>query len=186
VQEHTPDVVLYDIDSPTMIGAEICRTIKDILPQAAVIILTHDSRWQRVMDALKVGVDGYILKTRGFDYLVSAIRIVHGGGVVYDRCINEAILRKAELLGTAGYPVCDLRDREMEVLRLAAEGMSYKEIAQSLNLSEHTIGSHFANIYRKIGVQSRTEAVLYGLKQGWFSLSDSNLKHPNESTYVAD
>ena len=134
------------------------------------------------MDFLKIGVDGYILKEQRLNYLVSAIRIVNGGGVIYDRCVNETMLRSAGLLDTAAYEAFDLRSREMEVLRLAAEGMSYKEIAQSLNLSEHTIGSHFTNIYRKLGVQSRTEAVLHGLKQGWFSLGDSNKKTKKNPT----
>ena len=176
VQENTPDVVLIDIASDGIIGDEICKSIKDISPQTATIILTHDSRGRTVMDFLKIGVDGYILKEQRLDYLVNAIRVVHGGGVIYDHCVNETILRSAGLLDTAAYEVYDLRSREMEVLRLAAEGMSYKEIAQSLNLSEHTIGSHFTNIYRKLGVQSRTEAVLHGIEQGWFSLGDSNRK----------
>jgi NarL family two-component system response regulator LiaR len=184
-QELAPDVVLLDIAIAEMRGPETCKHIKYTLPQTAIIVLTHDINGRWVINALKAGVNGYLLKKTKFCHLVNAIRIVHGGGIVYDRSINDTILRSTNLLDDEPNQSCELHGREMEVLKLAAAGMSYKEIAQCLNLSEHTVGSHFTNIYRKIGVQSRTEAVLYGLKRHWYSLRDST-SEDGEATHTPD
>jgi len=185
-QERTPDIVLLDIAIPKMRGAETTNHIKAISPHIKVIILTHDTYGQCILDAIRAGADGYLLKKNTFQYLVSAIRAVHGGGNVYDRDMSVHILSVRESASNETYPVCELRHRELELLKLAAKGMSYKEISNNLGISEHTVGSHFANIYRKLGVQSRTEAVLYGLRQHWYTLEGENLDIRNEPPYSPD
>ena len=185
-QEHTPEIVLLDIAIPRMRGAETIKHIKTILPHTKVIILTHNTYGQCIIDAIRAGADGYLLKKSTFQHLVSAIRTVHGGGNVYDSDMSVHILSVRELESNETCPICELRQRELEVLKLAAEGMSYKEISDKLRISEHTVGSHFANIYRKLGVQSRTEAVLYGLKQHWYALEGENLEIRKEPPYLPD
>ena len=118
-------------------------------------------------------MSGYLLKDTTSSDLINAIRLVYNGEGVFTL---EAIHNIIHTLGTMRYKesfgISELHGRELEVLKLAAMGMTNKDIASRLNISEHTVGSHFVNIFRKIAVESRTEAVLYGLKRGWFSLDE--------------
>jgi len=170
-----PDVAILDVDMPDMDGIETTRRIKADFPQVAVLVLTAYDYEEYIIACLEAGADGFVLKANlPCDGLVNAVRTVNMGRAVFDQdAINT--LRKFAL-GKDRSTVAtktELCDREIEILRLAAEGMTSKEIASVLNISGLTVNSHFSNIFRKLDVQSRIEAVMVALRRGWISVSDS-------------
>jgi NarL family two-component system response regulator LiaR len=170
-----PDVAILDVDMPDMDGIETTRRIKADFPQVAVLVLTAYDYEEYIIACLEAGADGFVLKANlPCDGLVNAVRTVNMGRAVFDQdAINT--LRKFAL-GKDRSTVAtktELCEREIEILRLAAEGMTSKEIASVLNISGLTVNSHFSNIFRKLDVQSRIEAVMVALRRGWISVSDS-------------
>ena len=169
-----PDVVIMDIAMPKLSGIEATKRIKELYPATAVLILTAYDDDQYVFALLEAGAAGYLLKNVRGRELIDAIRAVYAGESV----LHPAITRKViESLIPAGKPAErriaePLSEREMEVLKLAGRGMSNKDIAEKLSLSVRTVQSHLGNIFNKLGVGSRTEAVLYALKKGWGTLED--------------
>ena len=124
---------------------------------------------------MEAGAAGYLLKTASGDELTHAIRAVHKGEPVLAPIIARKILNRLRFQGKiprAARPSECLSDREMDVIKLAAKGMSNKDIANELHLSWRTVEGNLRNIFNKLGVGSRTEAVLYSLRKGWFSLED--------------
>ncbi len=173
--ELTPDVVLMDIVMPKLGGVEATKQIKQINPATAVLALTAYDDDLYVIDLLQAGAAGYILKGASGKQIVEAIRSVATGESVLDPAVARRLLafvsrHAAGGPATVGNAV--LSQREMEVLRLASRGMSNKEIALALSLSMPTVKAHFVSIFRKLGVASRTEAVLHALSKGWVSLED--------------
>lgn len=169
-----PDVVLMDIAMPRMNGIEATKQIKELVPATAVLILTVFDNDRYVFSLLEAGAAGYLLKNvRGVE-LVEAIRAVHSGESVLHPAIAGKVLRRfmPSAQGPSQGVSAALTDRELEVLMLAAKGMSNKNIAEKLYLSVRTVQGHLARIFDKLAVGSRTEAILRGLKEGWFSLED--------------
>lgn len=170
-----PDVVLMDIAMPRLNGLEATRRIKSLHPEVSVLVLTVYSDEQYVFALLEAGAAGYLLKTVESAELVQAIRNVHAGESVLSPAVARKVLsRLAPPPTQSGQPRLQetLSQREMDVLRLAARGVSNKEIARELHLSERTIHGHLSRIFVKLDVSSRTEAVIYGLRRGWISLED--------------
>jgi len=168
-----PDVVLIDIDVPTRDDSDIAKQIKAACPTTAVAILTHIKDESSIVACLRAEVNGYLLKDTPVADLMNAIRILHAGESIFNFEATASILRSVENRKDGNQLAsCQLHDREQEVLKLAARGMSNSEISGELSISQHTVATHFFNIYRKMGVQSRTEAVLHALKRGWFSIDD--------------
>ena len=170
-----PHVVLMDIAMPRVNGIEATRQIKARHPAVAVLILTAYDNDQYIVALLEAGAAGYLLKNVSGKELVNAIRAVYAGEAV----LHPAIARKVlDRLTTSGHEMRgavspqDLSEREMEVLKLAATGISNQEIAKRLFLSRRTVQAHLVNIFRKLDVGSRTEAILQALRRGWFSLDD--------------
>ena len=170
-----PHVVLMDIAMPRVNGIEATRQIKARHPAVAVLILTAYDNDQYIVALLEAGAAGYLLKNVSGKELVNAIRAVYAGEAV----LHPAIARKVlDRLTTSGHEMGgavspqDLSEREMEVLKLAATGISNQEIAKRLFLSRRTVQAHLVNIFRKLDVGSRTEAILQALRRGWFSLDD--------------
>lgn len=168
-----PDVVIMDIAMPGMNGIEATRQIKVRQPQVAVLALTAHDDDQYILKLLDAGAAGFLLKvTRGRE-LAEAVRAVHRGETI----LSPAIAARAARLASARRATIDshppLSDREMEVLREAARGLPNKDIARHLNLSVRTIHTHLGNIFSKLGVGSRTEAVLLALRSGWILLEDT-------------
>jgi len=175
VKELHPHLVLMDIAMPKVNGIEATRRIKADNPATAVLILTAYDNDQYIVALLEAGAAGYLLKNVSGSDLVNAIRSVHAGEAVLHPTIAQKVFSR---LGESGQPSdepaqsAELSEREMEILKLAAKGMSNQDIAAQLYLSRRTIQAHLANIFRKIDVGSRTEAVLQALRKGWVGLDD--------------
>lgn len=175
VARHRPDIALMDIAMPKVNGIEATRRIKTDYPATAVLILTAYDNDQYILALLDAGAAGYLLKNVGKSDLIHAIRAVRAGEAVLHPAIARKVFARYATSGPKpGEPTAseDLSEREMEVLRLAARSMSNPEIAKELHLSRRTVQAHLANVFRKMDVGSRTEAVLEALKRGWFSLDD--------------
>lgn len=175
VEKLQPHVVLMDIAMPKVNGIEATKRIKADYPVAAVLILTAYDNDQYIVALLEAGAAGYLLKNVSGNDLVNAIRAVYAGEAVLHPAIAKKVFKRlspTENELTKAKPLVELSDREMEILKLAARGMSNQDIATSLFLSRRTVQAHLANIFRKMDVGSRTEAVLQALKNNWIGLED--------------
>jgi NarL family two-component system response regulator LiaR len=172
VEALQPDVVLMDLVMPKMDGIEATRRLTDQGSRSRILVLTSFAADDKVFPAIKAGALGYILKDSGPDELIQAIRQVHRG----EPSLEPEIARKVlfELAHPPQRPPTPdpLTEREMEVLRLIAQGKSNREIADHLVLAELTVRTHVSNILGKLHLASRTQAALYALKEGLASLDD--------------
>jgi NarL family two-component system response regulator LiaR len=176
VTELQPDVALMDIAMPKLNGIEATKQIKAIRPATAVLILTAYDNDQYVFALLEAGAAGYLLKDVRARDLIEAIRAVNAGESVLHPVIARKVLNRFARPPnepTEESALDRLTEREMEVLRLAARSMSNREIAQELVLSVRTVQGHLTNIFSKLQVGSRTEAVLHALRKGWLTLEDT-------------
>ncbi len=170
-----PDVVVMDVSMPRLNGIEATKQIKARLPATAVLALTAYDYDEYIFALLEAGAAGYLLKDVSGQELIEAIRAVHRGeSVLHPAVANKVIARFRQ---PAIKPGSDeklrlLSEREIGVLKMAARGMSNKDIASELSLGLRTVEGHFGSIFNKLGVGSRTEAVVYGLKKGLFNLED--------------
>ncbi len=176
VERERPDVVVLDISMPVMNGIEATKGIKQVAPRTAVLVLTAYDDDEYVFAILEAGAAGYLLKNARGVELIEAVRRVHAGESVLHPSIAKKVVRRvthaeaaAEIEGAAEA----LTEREMEVLRLAALGLSNRQIAESLVVSPRTVQSHMANIFSKLQVGSRTEAVMVGLRRHWITLEQT-------------
>jgi DNA-binding NarL/FixJ family response regulator len=170
---YKPDVVVMDIRMPKLNGIEATKQIKAQLPSTAILILTAYDSDQYIFALLEAGAAGYLLKGIRASELIDAIRAVYAGESVLHPVIASRVIRRVVTPATSdGRLVEPLSEREMEILKLAAKGISNKDIAEKLFLSPRTVQVHLGNIFNKLGVASRTEAVLYGLRRGWLALED--------------
>lgn len=169
-----PDVAIVDIAMPRLNGIEATRQIKARCPATAVLILTAYDDDQYVFALLEVGAAGYLLKNVRGGELVEAVRSVYAGeSVLHPAIARKVLTRFIPCRGTERRDEPDhLTEREHEVLRLAARGLSNKEIARELSLSVRTVQVHLSHVFNKLGVASRTEAVIQGLRRGWFKLEE--------------
>lgn len=175
VTQLEPDVALIDIAMPKVNGIEATRRIKARHPATASLILTAYDDDQYVFTLLEAGAAGYLLKNVSGKELANAIRAIHDGEAVLHPTIARKVFSRAaasrQKPETEGQPN-DLSEREMEILRLAARGMSNQEVAEHLYLSRRTVQSHLANIFRKMNVSSRTEATIQAFGRGWLTPDD--------------
>jgi NarL family two-component system response regulator LiaR len=170
-----PDVVIMDISMPKVNGIEATKRIKELYPATAVLILTAYDNEQYIFALLEAGAAGYLLKNVRRSELIDAVRAVHAGESVLHPVVARKVLERFRgAKGKVGEEEESdiLSEREMEVLRLASKGISNKDIARELVVSVRTVQAHLGNIFNKLGVGSRTEAVLYALRRGWFSLEE--------------
>ena len=170
-----PDVIIMDITMPKLNGIEATKRIKSIFPSAAVLILTAYDNDQYVSALLETGAAGYLLKNVKGRELIDAVRAVHAGESVLHPKIARKVLNRFAVSSVKQEPesaTSILSERELEVLKLAAKGLSNREIAKKLFLSVRTVQAHLGNVFNKLDIGSRTEAILYGLKKGWFSIDD--------------
>lgn len=175
VDRLSPDVAIMDISMPVMAGIEATRRIKEVHPNTAVLILTGYDDDQYVFALLSAGAAGYLLKDVPSAEVVRAVRLVHAGEPVLHPAIARKVLARFARPGEHRESARDgdaLTDRELEVLRLAACGLSNAEISDRLSLSIRTVQVHLTHVFAKLGVGSRTEAVIAGLKSGLLKLED--------------
>jgi len=170
-----PDVALIDVAMPKLDCIEATRRIKALYPAVAVLVLSAYDDDQFVFGLLEAGAAGYMLKSVRGHEIVEAIRAVHAGESVLHPLVARKVLNR--FAGVSGKlrerkSLELLTDREMEVLKLVTKGLSNKDIADELCLSVRTVQGHLANIFNKLRVGSRTEAVVHALKEGWVTLDD--------------
>jgi len=175
--ELKPDVVVMDIVMPKVNGIEATRKIKEIAPDTAILILTAYDDEEYVLGLLDAGAAGYLLKSaRGRD-LVGAIRAIRAGESVLHPNIIARLLKRATVTAVKENKAQGLlSERESEVLRLVALGMSNKEVAEELFLSQRTIKAHLTSVFNKLNVASRSEAIVKGLQWGLVTLENTEDK----------
>ncbi len=164
---HRPDVILLDINMPGMDGVEAARQIIAESPGIGIIMLTMYRRDEYVVEAIKAGASGYLLKEVELDDLLAAIRSVARGEAVLDPAVAGRVL--AELRRPAR-PADDtapaLTERDTEILQLVARGLSNQEIADQLHLAEKTIRNRLSLLFKQLALENRTQAALYAIRQG--------------------
>jgi len=171
-QQTHPDVAIVDISMPVMNGIESTKEIKRIAPQTAILVLTAYDDDEYVFAILAAGAAGYLLKNARGSELIDAVRRVYEGESILHPSIAAKVLSRVRRGTAPDATASELTEREIEVLRLAAQGLSNRQIADALVLSPRTVQSHMANIFGKLQVVSRTEAVMMGLRHGWLKMPD--------------
>jgi DNA-binding NarL/FixJ family response regulator len=172
----TPDIVLMDIRMPHGDGIEAASAIKRAVPSAKIVMLTFSDDEADLFDAIKAGAVGYLLKSIPPHEVADAVRSVHSGmspisPYMASKLMSEfASLARGDGERHRGVPAPHLTARELEVLKLAAEGRANREIARRLFISENTVKNHIRNILDKLQLHSRMEAVMYAVRQGLFEI----------------
>jgi len=162
-----PDLVLLDITMPQMSGLEALRLIKRELPETQVVMLTVSDDDADLFEALESGALGYLLKNLSADQFFEMLDGLQRGEAAMTRQTTTRLMKGlADLPRQRAEPAQSLTQREIELLRLVAEGMSNKAISQTLSISENTVKYHLKNILQKLGVQNRTEAVTEAIRAG--------------------
>ncbi len=167
-----PDVIVMDIAMPRLNGLEATRRITAECPRCRVLVLTAREEERYVVQLLQAGAVGYLPKTVGLDELLEAIRAVARGESVLPPAVAAVVVRHLAGEEPPEEVVRLLTDRELEVLELAARGLTNYDIAQRLYISVRTVEAHLTHTYNKLGVSSRTEAVVHAMRQGWLLPED--------------
>jgi NarL family two-component system response regulator LiaR len=170
--ELRPDVVLMDLVMPGMDGIEATRQITAAREDARVLVLTSYSGDDKVIPAIEAGALGFLLKDSAPSDLIRAIRHVHAGRSSLDPAVAAQVLLELKRPAKGPSPPDPLTDREMEVLRLVATGLSNAEVAAQLVITEATVRSHVSNILGKLHLANRVQATLYALQEGIISLEE--------------
>ena len=177
-----PDVILMDLSLPSPGGIETTQRVKRELPAAAIIVLSTEEDEDALFDAIKAGAAAFILKDVGPDDLVAIIRRVNNGEylindkvfarpAVASRVLKE--FRELAVYGQEAAPIfAPLSPREVEILDNIAQGMTNKQVAYALSISEQTVKNHMSSILRKLSVNDRTQAVVYAMRQGWIRMPE--------------
>jgi DNA-binding NarL/FixJ family response regulator len=183
--ETSPDIVLMDLSLPAPGGIETTQRIKRELPSTAIIVLAVSEDEDALFDAIKAGAAAFILKDVGPDDLVTIIRrVVDGEYLINDKvfakpAVASRVLKEFRELAVYGQeaapifaPLAPLSPREVEILDNIAQGMTNKQVAYALSISEQTVKNHMSSILRKLSVNDRTQAVVYAMRQGWIRMPE--------------
>lgn len=178
----SPDVILMDLSLPAPGGIETTTRIKRELASTAIIVLAVDEDEESLFDAIKAGAAAFILKDVGPDDLIMIIRRVRNGEyLINDRvfakpAVASRVLKEFRDLAVYGQPetpiFAPLSPREVEILDNIAKGMTNKQVAYALSISEQTVKNHMSSILRKLSVNDRTQAVVYAMRQGWIKMPE--------------
>ena len=172
-KELYPDVAIIDTVMPELDGIETAKQIKAACPAVDIIMLSAYAYEAYVLGALEAGAVGYLLKETALCELVNAIRMIHAGQGMVDLKIWNRMLQCLTAPKDEGKRSLEkLQTRELNILRLVTKGMSSREISKNLTISRCTVQTHLDNIFTKLGVHSRTEAVVHALREGWLTLDD--------------
>ncbi|WP_168583837.1 response regulator [Gephyromycinifex aptenodytis] len=166
----TPDIVLMDVRMPGGGGIPACRQIRDLSPTTRVIMITTSDDERDLVESIRAGATGYLLKDVPPEEVVAGIRAVHAGQSLLSPSLASTLLDEfASILRSTSeqrtVPAPHLTDRELEVLRLVAQGLGNREIAKRLFISENTVKNHVRNILEKLQMHSRMEAALYAVRE---------------------
>lgn len=164
-----PDVLLLDLKMPRKGGMEAIGEIKEEWPQAHILVLTAYGGGQLVLKAVRAGAAGYLLKASRPELLLRAVRDVHEGRAVLDPAIAPALMEEVKRPAALDEP---LTGRELEVVRLVARGLTNREIAERLVISERTVRTHISRVLDKLNLVNRTQVALHALRRGWASLEE--------------
>src|SRR2546426_8684325 len=169
-EEFAPDVVLMDVRMPRVSGIEATRTIRDVIPTAKILMLTVSDEEEDLYEAIKAGANGYLLKEISIEEVADAIRaVVQGQSLISpsmaSKLLNEfnTLVKRADEKPRLQAP--RLTTRELEVLKLVAQGMSNRDVAEALFIAENTVKNHVRNILEKLQLHSRMEAVVYAVRE---------------------
>ncbi len=172
-----PDLVVMDVRMPKLSGVEATRRIKAECPEVGVLVLTAHDDDEYIFALLQAGANGYLLKTAETEELVKAIRAAHAGQSALDPSVARKVVAQfasgkslPEVMARVSDEFEGLTGRELEVLQLVGKGKTNKEIARELYISDRTVQAHLSNIFSKLQVSSRTEAVMYAVQKGWISV----------------
>ncbi len=173
VQQEMPDVILMDIRMPKMDGVQCTKVIKERYPQIKIIILTTFDDDEYVFNALKNGASGYLLKGVSVDELVSAVETVYDGQAMINPDIAATVLRLFSRMAQSDYSIQIQRNQveeltrsEWKIVEQVGNGLSNKEIAQKLNLSENTVKNYLSNILSKLNLRDRTQLAIWAVQTG--------------------
>lgn len=165
--KHVPDVVLMDLVMAKMDGVEATRQVKNVSPRTKIVVLTSYHQDEYIFPALQAGAISYILKDVKMDELAEALRrAAQGEATLHPRVASRVIQELHGANREELNPYTELTDREMEVLKLIAQGQSNSEIAESLVISVNTVKGHVSNILSKLHLADRTQAAVYAWQQG--------------------
>jgi DNA-binding NarL/FixJ family response regulator len=182
VEETSPDVVLMDLSLPAPNGIETTQRLKRELPSLGIIVLAPSDDEDQLFDAIKAGAAAYVLKDIDPTDLVAIIRRVRSGEyLINDKVFSKPAVasrvlrefRELAVYGTEAQPIfAPLSPREVEILDNIAQGMTNKQVAYALGISEQTVKNHMSSILRKLSVNDRTQAVVYAMRQGWIKIPE--------------
>jgi DNA-binding NarL/FixJ family response regulator len=180
--EKAPDIILMDLSLPAPGGIETTQRIKRELPSTGIIVLAASEDEDALFDAIKAGAAAFILKDVGPDDLVTIIRrVVSGEYLINDKVFSKPAVasrvlkefRELAVYGQEAAPIfAPLSPREVEILDNIAQGMTNKQVAYALSISEQTVKNHMSSILRKLSVNDRTQAVVYAMRQGWIRMPE--------------
>jgi len=180
--ETSPDIILMDLSLPPPGGIETTQRIKRELPSTAIVVLAVSEDEDALFDAIKAGAAAFILKDVGPDDLVTIIRrVVTGEYLINDKVFAKPSVasrvlkefRELAVYGQEAAPIfAPLSPREVEILDNIAQGMTNKQVAYALTISEQTVKNHMSSILRKLSVNDRTQAVVYAMRQGWIRMPE--------------
>jgi DNA-binding NarL/FixJ family response regulator len=165
-----PDVVVLDLQLPDVAGVEVINGLREALPEVRILMLSASGEQQDVLDAMKAGATGYLLKSAGLPEFLDAVSRTAAGDTVFTPGLAGLVLGEFRRLAVepagADPAAPKLTDRETEVLRLVAKGLSYRQIAERLVLSHRTVQNHVQNTLGKLQLHNRVELTRYAIEQG--------------------
>ncbi|GIF72763.1 response regulator [Asanoa siamensis] len=162
-----PDVVVLDLQLPDVSGVEVIHGLRAALPEVKVLMLSASGEQQSVLDAVKAGATGYLVKSAAPDEFLAAVGRAAAGEAVFTPGLAGLVLGEYRRLAAAPAPAApELTERETEVLRLVAKGLSYKQIAERLGVSHRTVQNHVQNTLGKLQLHNRVELTRYAIEQG--------------------
>jgi DNA-binding NarL/FixJ family response regulator len=164
IEDLRPDVVLLDLEMPELDGVHVLKHIRSRFPEVRVVVLTAFASDERILDAVRAGAKGYLLKDAGLAEVIQAIRTVATGGSHLEASIEARLLGSLERLEHSGQGTIVLTERERTILQLIARGYSNKTIGDTLHLAERTVKLSISIIFQKLGVTNRAEAVAKALQ----------------------
>jgi DNA-binding NarL/FixJ family response regulator len=169
VEQHRPAVVLLDISMPAMDGIAATARLRQTYPDIGIIVLTMYAEDAHIIRAIRAGANGYLLKNTESSRVIEAIRAVaRGQSILEPQLVSKLLVELRRLSDSRSVPtnVSGLTDRELELLRLVAQGLSNKEIASTLDLAESTVKNRLSILFEKLDVKDRTQAAIYAMSHG--------------------